>query len=86
MKKKYILLKESPELKIGAILEEKCDNGDQGYVCFDKKFLKLYKKSDYAFYYNRTVEKQPDWFERIECIEVPLEQAPKVRKFVKSLK
>lgn len=86
MKKKYILLKETPELKKGAILEEKCEGGNQDYECFDKKYVKLWKKDDGAEYFKRIVENQPEWFEKIEVVELPIKHALKVKRFIKSLK
>lgn len=84
MKKKYILLKESPELKKGAIVEEKCEDGGQDYMCIDKKFQKV-KDQNTTYYTNKTVETQPEWFQEICQVEVPKEHIVKVEKFIKSL-
>ena len=90
MQKKYILLKDAPDIKKGAIFEEGCDGGSQNYFC-NKEFARFpgewakcsWHKKEMS---RKEIENQPEWFERIEVIEVPLKQAAKVRKFIKSLK
>ncbi len=88
MKKKYILLKETPDLKKGTIVEEECEDKDQNYKVIDKKFYKFPKYyKDITLYFQRDeVEKQPDWFQEICQVEVPKRQLAKVKAFVKSLK
>ena len=85
MIKKYILLKDSPELKKGAILEAVCREGGQGYDCDNKEFIRA-KDQTVCHYTDDAIAKNPKWFERIEVVEVPKKHIAKVRKFVKSLK
>lgn len=84
MRKKYILLKDSPELKKGAILEADCEGGDQGYTCSDEEFIRA-KDQISCHYSEDSVAKNPDWFQEICLVEVPTRQVAKVRKFIKSL-
>lgn len=91
MKKKYVLLKDSPELKKGAILEEKCEDGDQDYSCRDKKYIIGWDKHSeedrlYINHSRKVVEAQPEWFEEICHVEVSKKQVAKVEKFIKTLK
>ena len=91
MKKKYVLLKDAPDLRKGAILEEDCEDGDQDYHCYDKKYIVAWTKewgnNEWGVLYGReVVEAQPDWFEEICYVEVPKKHFAKVQKFVKTLK
>lgn len=86
MRKKYILLKDAPEIKKGAGFEEECDDGDQDYICSDGKYIVDYIRGCLIRFSKTVVEKQPEWFEKIENIEVPKQHLAKVKKFVKSLK
>ena len=61
MKKQYILLKDSPELKMGAILEEECDGGDQEFKCITEESIKMADQQE-TIYSRDTVMKQKDWF------------------------
>lgn len=86
MKKKYIVVKETPELKKGAIIIEKCDSGSQGFECRDKKYLKFSKEVLFVYYARGTIMKQPDWFQEIVSIEVPKGKLAQAKKLLKSKK
>lgn len=85
MRKKYILLKDSPELRKGAIVEEKCDNGDQSYTIITPEYIK-FKDQGGTTYSRDTVMKSPEWFEEIVPLYCPANLIEKVEKFIKSLK
>lgn len=88
MRRQFILLKESPELKKGAILIEACDNGDQDFECKDKESIKHYKlkKGDRYIAFDRVVVlKENDWFEEIVMIPVKKSAAKKAEKLIKNL-
>jgi hypothetical protein len=85
MRKKYILLKDTPELKKRAIVEEACDNGDQNYFVITKNNIKFKDQTGVEFTRD-TVMKNPEWFEEIISIEVPKEFKNEVEKFIKKLK
>lgn len=85
MKKKYILLKDTPELKKGAVVEARCEGGGQEYECENEKFFQK-KDQSCCLYTEKVVEESPEWFQEICFVEVPKEQVVKVKKFIKSLK
>lgn len=85
MRKKYILLKDSPELKRGAILEADCEDGNQGYTCNVKEFIRA-KDQTSCHYTDNSITENPDWFQEICFVEVPIKQIAKVRKFIKSIR
>lgn len=62
----FRLLKESLDLKKGAIVQEKCDDGDQDYTVLDLKYQKFedgnYTEIDFS---RNTVENNPKWFEEV---------------------
>lgn len=91
MVKKYILLKDCSDIKKGAIIEEECEEGNQDYVYKSREFVKFpkeWKMSNWGdkIFGRNEVEKQPDWFERIETVEVSAKNLTKVKKFIKELK
>ena len=87
MKKQYILLKDTPELKKGAIFVEECEDGNQDYITDDLKFvkfLKVWEENDtYKLtYFREEVEKNPEWFKEIVPMYLSPEQVKKVKKFL----
>ena len=86
-KVRYRLLKESVELKKGAVLIEQCDGGNQNFVCEDvNKYMKRPKGHTYSTYWFREdVVKQPKWFERVYTfcdIEITEKQKNKLLKLI----
>ena len=83
MKKQYILLKDSPELKKGAILVEEYDEGNQDFNCLDRS---SWKQKDIDFeevvYSRNTIMKNPDWFQEIYPVYLTKEQLKKVEKLL----
>lgn len=61
----FKLLKDSPQVKKGALYQEACDDGDQKYVLITPESLKF---EDHGVYFNDAgasrdaVEKSPKWF------------------------
>lgn len=89
MKKQYILLKDTPELKKGAIMQEMCPNGDQDFVCINPlEFLqKEEDKNDGHCQYSRNVVvNSPEWFEEIVPLVIPARLSLKVAEFIETLK
>lgn len=84
MKPQYVVKKQTPSLKKGAILEvHGCyDNGAYGYKCENKACI-TDKKQDAVHYYKGTVEKQPQWFEKIKLLWLTDNQYKKIKKFLK---
>lgn len=67
MRKRYVLLKDTPELKAGAIVEEMCDDGDQPYRVISHEWDQQASQS--GVQYNRdVVMEQPEWFEEVHTI------------------
>lgn len=85
MRKRYKLLKDNPEVKRGAIFEEECDNGDQGFHLITEEYLVFPKdQTQQGVRYGRNVVmKQPTWFEEVTAVYVPKSKLPAVRKLIK---
>ena len=83
MKKRYILLKDSPELKKGAILEEKCDTGNQGFDCINTNEYQTFGDHGGISYSRKAVMESPDWFEELSQGWFTLEQMKKIKEFFK---
>jgi hypothetical protein len=80
MRKKYILLKDCPELKKGAILEEKCDNGNQDYRCITIETHRKFPDQREVIYSRDTIMKNPTWFKEIKQIHITEEGIKKLKK------
>lgn len=85
MKKRYILLKDGPELKKGAILEEKCEDGNQDYKCINIKEFSQGRGVEErgVIHYKDIIEKQPEWFEEVGLMWLTMEQIKKVKTLLK---
>lgn len=94
MKQKYILLKDTPELKKGAVFIEECSDGTQDFeVKYNKaneKFFTVKMNNCDSIIYDRKVVKFSKWFREIEIItikgkdiEVSREQLKKIKKIIK---
>lgn len=63
----FKLIKELPELTKGALVQEKCDDGDQDYTVLDQSFIKYEdehgRKS--ITYPRKAVEEEPTWFTEV---------------------
>ena len=86
-KLRYRLLKDSYEVKKGAIFEEYCENGDQDFKCDKKYFKHADAKEQWATLTltRNTVMKSPEWFERIYTfcdIEITETQKQKLLKLI----
>ena len=79
----FKLLKDTPEVRKGALFQEACDDGDQEYILLDHSFI---IPEDYFDFYSNisfsrdTVEKQPAFFEEVE-----MHWLPKVARAVKKV-
>lgn len=82
MRKRYILLKESPEFEKGAVFEEQCDDGTQDFDCITPDKRKEDVRSS-AYYDREVVIDQPDWFQEVEVLWLPSDQIKKVKKILK---
>lgn len=81
MRKKYMLLKDSFDLKKGAVLEE---DGEL-YRCITPEKIKYAEyREDYALF-KQIVINNPKWFKEVTLIYVAKEQVKKVEKFLKKL-
>jgi len=65
MRKVYILLKDTPELKKGAVLREKCDDGDQDFECINMSTKQKFKNQNACVYDRKVVMRQPEYFEEV---------------------
>lgn len=71
MRRVFRLLKDSPELKAGAIAREKCDNGDQPFEVINAR---EYAAEDDIYlsgweYSRKVVLNHPEWFEEVFTLE-----------------
>ncbi|ODR25805.1 hypothetical protein BHQ19_10260 [Mycolicibacterium porcinum] len=57
-------MKGTAELKVGAVVQEKCDDGDQDYIVLDESFVKYTNEANSKRYTlpREAVEKEPKWF------------------------
>lgn len=81
MRKRYILLKETIELKKGCIVEEACDDGTQDFVIITPEFRKFLEVDSIVS--RKAVTTQPKWFEEVHPLYVPTKQLAKVKKILK---
>jgi hypothetical protein len=80
MRKIYILLKDSPELKRGAILKEKCDNGDQDFECINIKTHRKFKDEESISHSRNVVMKNPEWFQELKTVCLSENEIKKLKK------
>lgn len=69
-RKTYKLIKELPELKKGALLQEKCDDGTQDFKVLDEAFVKYsdeYGRKDFK-YPRQAVENEPVYFVEVFAV------------------
>lgn len=81
MRKRYRLLKDTPELKAGAIVEEDCEDGTQGFTAIDRGFLVSERQKACAFTREVVID-QPDWFEEIIALYIPANKMKAVNKIL----
>lgn len=84
----YRLLKDTPELKKGAIVQEMCDDGTQDFRSINDSDMKFDGNTDYTIYDRKAVESQPEWFERVypatETAWLNKEEIKKFKEFLKN--
>ncbi len=78
MRKKYILLKETPELKKGAIVTEDCDGGDQGFSSAHEYFK--FDDQEECSYTRKVVMGNPEWFQEVDVCYFTKEQIRKIKR------
>lgn len=81
MRARYILLKDTPELKKGAIVEEKCDNGDQEFATISTEWNQKEDQGS-TLYSRKVVMESPEWFAKVDVLWLTMEQIEKVKKFL----
>ncbi|MDI9934725.1 hypothetical protein QM806_04550 [Rhodococcus sp. IEGM 1351] len=67
----YKLIRDLPELKKGAIVQEKCDDGDQDYTVLDASFIKYEDENGRksVTYPRKAVEDEPKYFVEVFPVE-----------------
>ncbi len=83
---RYRLIKETHELRKGAIVEEKCDDGDQEFQVLDKKYEKHPGDWGTITVGRMAVIREPEWWERVVMIEISESKVKRVEQFIKTLK
>lgn len=85
---RYRLLADTPELKKRAILEEECDDGDQGFKCIDHTMHSdVQEEGRCTLVYNRsTVTAQPAWFEEVNLLYLTMSELKKIQSWLSSKK
>lgn len=81
--KTYRLIKDTPELKVGATVEE-VGEFETSYECRTKKFQKK-KDQGRTTYSKQVVEDSPSWFEEVKPIWVKADEVKKVKDFISKL-
>lgn len=86
MRKQYLVIKDTPEVKIGAILEEDCDAGNQGFHLVNDAFRKFPKDPTHngTYYARQVVMNQPQYFEEVIHVAVPKAKLAAVNKILKA--
>ena len=82
MRRRFILIKDTPELKIGAILEEECDDGTQGFRLINKDYQK-YDDQKGTSYSRKTVIEGTEYFQEVEQLWLTKEEVSKVKEIIK---
>lgn len=82
MKKRFILLKDSPELKAGAVLEEKYENSGN-YICITPSESHKFSDQKECFYSRQVVMENPEWFEEVSMVYLTKKQLSKFKKLIK---
>lgn len=80
-RKRYVLLKDTPELKAGAMVEEMCDNGDQEYRVISAEWDQTDDQGRIV-YSRKVVMEQPEWFEEITPLYLTKKQLAKIKKYL----
>jgi len=67
----FKLTKELPELTKGALVQEKCDDGDQDYTVLDQSFIKYEDEHGRktVTYPRKAVEGEPNYFVEVFAVE-----------------
>ncbi|AZI61818.1 hypothetical protein RQN9TF_12530 [Rhodococcus qingshengii] len=67
----FKLTKELPELAKGALVQEKCDDGDQDYTVLDQSFIKYEDEHGRktVTYPRKAVEDEPNYFVEVFAVE-----------------
>lgn len=68
----YILLKDAPDLKKGAILEERREEIIY-FECITSEFMK-FKEDPEIRYHTDTVTKNPSWFQEVKQVFIPVKK------------
>ena len=83
MRRRFILLKDTFELKKGAILEEACDEGTQDFILLSKDKAKFDTTNRNPEWYRELVINNPKWFEEVGLLWLTQKQIEKVKKLLK---
>ena len=83
MKKQYILIQNTPELKKGAILEEECEGGDQDFVCVNISKFRKFKSQEKACYHREVIMKQPKYFQKVVFVQMSVEEKKQFDKLIR---
>ncbi len=68
MRKVYILLKDTPELYKGAVLQEQCNDGTQDFECISEESEKFTNTT--SVFDRVVVIKSPEWFRKATLSEM----------------
>lgn len=89
MTRRFILLKDTPELKKGAILEKK--DGTSQYTCLDIEKYSIHERANTVsggsiYYFEQDVEDAPEWFKEVEQVWLTQEEKEQLEKMLKGRK
>lgn len=80
-RRQFRLLKDTPEIKAGGIIVEKCDNGDQDFETLNSEFFQPQLKTRVT-YGREIVLNSPEWFEEIFDVWLPKAAFDKLKKLL----
>lgn len=81
-RRRFVLLKDTPELKVGAIVEEQCDDGNQGFYCVNVEEFKAMDDEYNVHYTRKTILNRPEWFEELVTMTLTKKEAEKLKKIL----
>ncbi len=84
IKRKFVLIKDTPELKKGAIVIERCDDGTQGFEIHPdyKKTHIRHDDQNECYYSRKTVLEEPTYFKEVTAVHILTENLKKIAKFI----
>lgn len=85
MRRTFRLLKDTPEMKAGAIVEEKAEGSNQDFVVVEASPTVEGTNLLTYWFDRKVIMEQPEWFEEVFAFWVPINSVEKVKNYIKSV-